>query len=120
MSRRAIVSGSQIGEGRAWSGRAFAMLWWGRWEFVELFEFLQSVEQVALVPDQGAVEQLVSGGLHPALHERIHARDPDAAEHGFGSGVLEDRVERAGNFPSRSRIRNRARQPGILEVHAET
>jgi putative transposase len=26
---------------------------------VELFEFLQSVEQVALVPDQGAVEQLV-------------------------------------------------------------
>ena len=40
---------------------------------VELFEFLQSVEQVALVPDQGAVEQFVSAGLHPALHDRIHA-----------------------------------------------
>jgi hypothetical protein len=86
---------------------------------VELFEFLQSVEQVALVPDQGAVEQLVSAGLHPALHERIHARDPDAAEHGLGSGVLEDRVEQGGELSIAVPDQEPRTAAGILEVHDE-
>ncbi|MEU1692034.1 hypothetical protein [Streptomyces hirsutus] len=33
MSRRAISSGSAIGAGKGFSGRAFAMPWWGRWEW---------------------------------------------------------------------------------------
>jgi hypothetical protein len=31
MSRRVICSGSVIGAGSGWSGRALAMPWWGRW-----------------------------------------------------------------------------------------
>ena len=34
---------------------------------VVLFELAQGVEQVALVPDQGAVQQFASAGLHPAF-----------------------------------------------------
>ena len=38
---------------------------------VEMLGLTQSVEQVPLVPDQGAVKQLAAAGLHPTLHERV-------------------------------------------------
>src|SRR4051795_12741930 len=40
---------------------------------VELLELAQGVEQVPLVPDQGPVQQFVAAGLHPSLHDRVHA-----------------------------------------------
>jgi hypothetical protein len=48
---------------------------------VVFLELPQGVEQVVLVPDQGAVEEFASAGLHPAFHDRVHARDSDAAEY---------------------------------------
>ncbi len=49
-----------------------------------------------LIPDQGPVQQLVAAGLHPALHDRVHPRHPDAAEHDLDPRIGEDRVEQGG------------------------
>ncbi|WP_158854529.1 hypothetical protein [Saccharothrix deserti] len=69
-----------------------------------------------LVPDQCAVEEFVAAGLEPALHDRVHPRDPDTAEDDLDARVGEDGVEQGGYFPSRSRIRNRG--PALVfEVH---
>jgi hypothetical protein len=59
---------------------------------VELFELVQGVEQVPLVPEQGSVQEFAPAGLHPAFHERVHPRDLDAAEDDFDPGVREDGV----------------------------
>jgi hypothetical protein len=59
---------------------------------VEPLELAQGVEQMVLVPDQGAVQQLVPAGLYPAFRERVHARYPDA-----GARILEDGVELGGS-----------------------
>jgi hypothetical protein len=48
---------------------------------IEVFELTQCVQQVVLVPDQGAVKQFTSAGLHPPLHERVHPRHPHTGEH---------------------------------------
>jgi hypothetical protein len=40
---------------------------------LELLELTQSMQQVRLVPDQGAVKQLAVAGLHPPLHDRVPA-----------------------------------------------
>ena len=78
---------------------------------VELLELTQSVEQVPLIPDQDPVKQLAAAGLHPALHDRVHSRHLDAAEHDLDASVLSMASNRLENLPSRSRIRNRARLP---------
>ena len=60
---------------------------------VKLLELPECMEEVALVPDQGPVHELVSAGLHPPLHDQVlrrprhpgggrvcgGAQDPDAA-----------------------------------------
>src|SRR5258708_1256728 len=63
---------------------------------VEVLVLAQDGHQVALVPDQGPVQQLTPATADPAFHDRVHswrlnsgADDPDA------SG-LEDGVERGG------------------------
>jgi hypothetical protein len=61
------------------------------------------VQQMHLVPDQRAVEEFVAAGLDPPLHDRVHPRHPNAAEHDRDSGVGEDGVEQGRVFPSRSR-----------------
>jgi len=57
--------------------------WWRQWVqgagvgealmrsrgVVELFVLLEGVEQVALVPDQGAVQQFVAAALYPLFHD---------------------------------------------------
>ena len=53
----------------------------------ELLELVQSVEQVPLVPDQSAVEQFPAAGLHPSLHERVHSRHLDPAEHDLDPAI---------------------------------
>jgi hypothetical protein len=47
---------------------------------VERLELAQGMQEMALVPDQRAVQQLSPAGLHPPLHDRVHPRHPDAAE----------------------------------------
>jgi hypothetical protein len=64
-----------------------------------------------LVPDQGAVEQFVPAALDPALHDRVHRRDLNAAEYDADPGIGKDCVEQHRYLPSRSRMRKRARQP---------
>ena len=39
------------------------------------------MQEVPLVPDQGAVQQLTPAGPYPTFHHSIHARNPDAAEY---------------------------------------
>jgi hypothetical protein len=76
---------------------------------VEVLELAQGVEQMVLVPDQGPIQELSPAVQHPAFHDRVHARGSYPAEHDFDAGVGQDRVEQGRNFPSRSRIRYRAR-----------
>jgi len=61
-----------------------------------LLELVQGVEQVPLVPDQGLVKQLAAAGLYPALHDRVHSRHVDAAEHDLDPSAVEDGIEQAG------------------------
>src|SRR5690349_9342033 len=54
---------------------------------VELLELTQRVQQMPLVPGQGPVKQLAAAGLHPSLHDRVHSRHLDAAEHDLDPSV---------------------------------
>jgi hypothetical protein len=56
------------------------------------------VQQMPLIPDQGPVEQLAAAGQHPSLHDRVHSRHLDPAEHDRDPGVLEDSVEQGGEL----------------------
>ena len=59
---------------------------------IEDLELAQRVQQVALVPDQGAV-QLPAAGPHPPLHNGVHPGRPDAAAYHRDSRLGQDRVE---------------------------
>lgn len=74
MSRRVICPGSndRFGQGAQRSGVRHALVW--SVSVVEVFELSRGVEQAAAVPDQQAVQKLATAGLHPAFHERVHAR----------------------------------------------
>jgi hypothetical protein len=62
---------------------------------IELLELAQGTQVVPLVPDQGPVEQLTAAGLHPSLHDRIHSRHPNPAQHNFDARVSEGRAKQA-------------------------
>jgi len=75
--------------------------------------------QVALVPDQGPVQQLTPAAANPPLHDRIHSRcldggaddpDPGRLEHGTG------RLREAGVPVMQDKFRP---CPGILQVHEQ-
>ncbi|WP_158853107.1 hypothetical protein [Saccharothrix deserti] len=57
-----------------------------------------------IYPVPGRPDEL---GLSGHALDRVHPRDPDAAEDDLDAGVGEDAVEQGGDFPSRSRVRNR-------------
>jgi hypothetical protein len=86
---------------------------------VELLELAQCVQQVPLVPDQGPVEQLAPAGLHPSLHDRVHSRHLNTAEHCFDPGVLEHGVEQAGELAVAVPDQEPRPAAGILQVHDE-
>lgn len=60
---------------------------------VEGLELAVCVEQVPLVPDQRAVEELTAVGLHPPLHHRIHPRHPRPGQHRLDTGIGQNGVE---------------------------
>lgn len=72
-----------------------------------------------LVPDQGPVQQLAAAGLHPALHEGVHTRHADPAEHDLDSRVFEEGVEQFGELPIPVPDQELCLAAGILEVHDE-
>jgi hypothetical protein len=39
---------------------------------VEVLELSKRVQEVALVPDERAVQELVPAGLYPAFRDRVH------------------------------------------------
>lgn len=86
---------------------------------VETFELAQGVEQVALVPDQGAVQQLASAGLHSAFRDRFHPRRPDSAEDDLDACVLEDCAEQVGELSVAVPDQEPGPVAGVLEVHGE-
>jgi hypothetical protein len=63
--------------------------------------------QMALIPDQGAVERLAPASADPAFGFRVHARRLHVAEHYPDPGISEDRV--AVDFEPRPRIMNLTR-----------
>ncbi len=79
----------------------------------------QDPPQMALVPDEGAVQELAAASPDPAFGDRVHAGRPDVAEHGPDPGVGEDRVERGGEV--RAAVADHELGPVrlIAEVHEE-
>jgi hypothetical protein len=63
---------------------------------VEVLVLAQHGHQVALVPDQGPVQQLAPAAADPAFHDRVHSRRLDSGADHPGASGLEDGVERGG------------------------
>jgi hypothetical protein len=59
---------------------------------------VQGVAQVVLVPDEGAVQELVAEAEYAALHDQVHSWDAYAAQGGLDAGVGEDLVEQGGEL----------------------
>jgi hypothetical protein len=64
-------------------------------EVVEPFVLPECMQQMSLVPDQRAVQQLAAAAPHPAFHNRVHAGHLNSAEHDLDAGLGQDRVEYA-------------------------
>jgi hypothetical protein len=62
-----------------------------------VLELPQRMQQVALVPDERAVQEFAAAGRHPSFYDRIHPRHLDPAEHDLDIRVLDrgSRSERA-------------------------
>ena len=58
------------------------------------FVLAQDPPEMALIPDQGAVQKFAPASPNPAFGYRVHPGCPDVAEHGPDPGAGEDRVER--------------------------
>ncbi|WP_218158684.1 hypothetical protein [Streptosporangium canum] len=50
-------------------------------------ELAQGIQQVALVPDQRAVQQFAPTGLDPALRDRVHSGYPDTSRDDPDPGI---------------------------------
>src|SRR5690348_14911741 len=112
-SRCAICSGSVIGSGSGRRGCGSPEGPVGPVLVVEVLELPQRMQEGMLIPDERAVQQLVTACLHPSFHDRIHPRHLDSAEHCLDTRVLEDGVEQAGELAVAVRSRNRARLPAF-------
>jgi hypothetical protein len=84
---------------------------------VVLLELVQGSAQVVLVPDQGPVQEFVAAGLHPALHDGVHARHPDTGEHDLDAGIGQDLVEQ--HWVLRVPVPDQVSDggSGVLQVH---
>ena len=53
----------------------------------------QDLPQMALVPDEGTVQELTAAPPDPAFGNRVHPGRRHVAQHGPDPGIGEDRVE---------------------------
>lgn len=92
-----------------WAGIGDALM--GAMPVIETFELPQSVQQVALIPDQDPVQQLTTAVCaHRSMIEFIRGiRTPLSTTSIPASANTAS--NNSGNLPSRSRIKNRARHP---------
>ena len=84
---------------------------------VELLVLVQGVEQVSLIPDEGAVEQFEAAGLYPAFHDRVHPGHPDTSEHTLDASVGKDAVEQGRVFAVPVPDQELCSMAGVLQVH---
>jgi hypothetical protein len=66
---------------------------------VEVFVLVQYVPKMAFVPDQAAVEKLVTARLHPPLRDRVHPRHLDTGEHRLDAALGEELVHEGRELP---------------------
>jgi len=86
---------------------------------VEVLVLPQHHHQVALVPDQGPVQQLTPAAANPPLHDRIHSRCLNGGADDPAPGRLEHGIERlreAGVRVMQDELRSCA---GIPQVHEQ-
>ncbi|MGH3524976.1 MAG: hypothetical protein ACRDU4_19645, partial [Mycobacterium sp.] len=55
----------------------------------------QEPQQMVLIPDERAVQELAPASADPAFGDRVHPGCPDVTEHGPDPGIGEDRFERS-------------------------
>ncbi|MFF1691571.1 hypothetical protein, partial [Streptomyces sp. NPDC058254] len=82
--------GDRLWQGMQWPGVRDALV--RPMGVVEVFELSQGMKEMALVPDQGAVQQFASAGLHSPFHDRVHSRHPHPAEHDLDPRIRQDGV----------------------------
>ena len=116
-SSQGIFPGSLIGSRTGRGGAALIHGLVGAVPVVVFFELPQRPQEVALVPDQGAIEKFVAHFLYPALHDRVHAGRGNAGADGRDAGVGEDLAEPGGKLgvPVPDQVRDH--RAGIFEVH---
>jgi hypothetical protein len=86
-------------------------LWW--------VSYSRDSPQLALVPDEGAVQEFAAASSDPAFGDRVHAGSADAAEHGPDAGVGEDRVERGREIRATVADHEPDSMRLVAEVHQE-
>jgi hypothetical protein len=87
---------------------------------VEGLTIAQGVQQMSLVPDPGAVQQLTAAGPDPPFHDRVHARHPYATTDDPDPCVREDLVEqrRVLGVPVPDQVLDAVPdRPGLIQVH---
>ena len=87
---------------------------------VEGLELAERVEQVALVPDQGAVQEFPAAGLYPALHERVHAGYLDAGGDDLQASVGQQGVEGGRELGVSVAEQESGSAARVLQVHEES
>jgi hypothetical protein len=119
MSRWASRSGSVIGSGSGLRGAASAEGSVRAVLVVERLVLTQRLEEMGLVPDEGAVEEFGPAGPDPAFNDRVHARYPDAGSDDLDALVGEDGVK-AGRVAHLA-LADQVLHPGsgVVEVHGE-
>lgn len=74
---------------------------------------------MALVPDQGAVQELASTGLYPALHEGVHPGHLDACGDHLPAGVGHKGVEGGRELRVAVADQESGLAADVIEVHEE-
>jgi hypothetical protein len=108
-ARDSLWISDRIRDGTQWGGLGEGLV--GSVPVAEAFVLAQGVQEMAFVPEQTAVEKLAAARPHPPFHDRVPPRHPDTGEHGLDAGLGQDLLHERREFPSRSRIREQARQP---------
>jgi hypothetical protein len=86
---------------------------------VEVLVFVEGVQEVPLVEDQGAVEELAAACSYPAFHDRVHSGYPDAAAHHTDPSVGEDGVEQGRVLAVPVADDVPRRRSGVVQVHGQ-